>query len=99
MVNTGTIENQTRSNATKAVKMTLTESGEYLGVVDGIAAKDMDKTVYVAAMYTCNGVPFATNVIAYSLGRYCETIAANGDAFGAATAVYGYYAANYFANH
>ena len=91
------VDQLSAENATGTVAMV--QDGKYwFAAVDGIAAKDMDKTVYVAAMYTCNGVPFATNVIAYSLGRYCETIAANGDAFGAATAVYGYYAANYFAD-
>lgn len=88
----------TAENATGTIQMV--RDGKYwFAAVEGIAAKDMDKTVYVAAVYTTNGLPFATNVIAYSLGRYCETIASNGDAFGAATAVYGYYAANYFANN
>lgn len=92
------VDTLTAENATGTMQM-VQDGAYWFAAVEGIAAKDMDKTVYVAAVYTTNGLPFATNVIAYSLGRYCETIAANGDAFGAATAVYGYYASNYFANN
>ena len=85
------------NNATGLVKMT--QDGDcWTACVDGIAAKDMDKTIYVAAIYRSNGTVYTTSVIAYSLGRYCETIAANGNEFGAATAVYGYYAKAYFNN-
>ena len=57
----------------------------------------MDETVYVAAVYTSNGVSYPTNIVSYSLGLYCKTLANGGNAFGAATAVYGYYAKAYFA--
>ena len=50
----------------------------------------------MAAIYRSGGTVYTTKVIPYSLGRYCESIAANGNAFGAATAVYGYYAKAYF---
>ena len=63
---------------------------------NGIAAKDMDETVYVAAAYTFNGTTYYSSVISYSLGKYCETIATDADSIGAATAVYGYYAKAYF---
>jgi hypothetical protein len=32
------------------------------------------------------------------LGKYCQTVAQQGNALGMAAAVYGYYAANYFNN-
>ena len=85
----------TASNATG--KITMKQDGSDWGAaVEGIAAKSVDETIYVAAVYTSNGVSYPTNVIAYSLGQYCKTIAANGEAFGAATAVYGYYAKAFF---
>jgi hypothetical protein len=86
----------TPENATGVI--TMAQDGSNWGAaVEGIAAKSIDETIYVAGFYTSNGVSYPTSVIAYSLGKYCETIAANGEAFGAATAVYGYYAKAYFA--
>jgi len=84
------------SNATGQISMTY-DGESWHGAVEGIAAKEIDQPIYVVAYYKSNGVTHTTSVIAYSLGRYCESIAANGNAFGAATAVYGYYAKAYFA--
>ena len=84
----------TASNATGSMKMT--SGGQYWGSVSGIAAKEIDETVYVAVVYNSDGETLCSGVIAYSLGKYCENLAANGNAFGAATAVYGYYAKVYF---
>ncbi len=86
----------TAENATGVLYMTQ-DGSDWGAAVEGIAAKDMDSTIYVAAVYTSNGTSYPTNVISYSLGQYCKTVAANGEAFGAATAVYGYYAKAYFA--
>ena len=86
----------TAQNATGVLTMVNDGNGNWGAAVEGIAAKDMDSTIYVAGIYTSNGVSYPTNVIAYSLGNYCKTVAANGEAFGAATAVYGYYAKGYF---
>ena len=92
----------TKDNATAAMDMTLAGTNSYYGVVDGIAAKEMDETVFVAGVYTVDGVEYTTGIIAYSLGKYCETVAAKDtstqQAFAQATAVYGYYAKEYFAN-
>ena len=86
----------TAENATGVI--TMTQDGSNWGAaVAGIAAKAIDETVYVAAIYTSNGVSYPTSVISYSLGNYCKTIATNGEVFGAATAVYGFYAKAYFA--
>jgi len=85
------------SNATGSVKMTST-TGVYTNAIEGIAAKAIDEPVFIAAVYTNGGTSYYTPVIGYSLGAYCKNIAANGNAFGAATAVYGYYAKAYFAN-
>ena len=93
-------EQLTTDNAIASMEM-VDNGGVFWGVVAGIAAKEIDETVYVSGVYTCNGVTYSTGVIAYSLGRYCESIAGNdgsaAQGLGAATAVYGYYAENYFA--
>jgi hypothetical protein len=74
-------------------------NGDYFAPISGIAPKDLDKTFYVAGVYTdANGNTHCTGVIAYSLSRYCMNNAngSMGD-LSQATAMYGYYADNYFA--
>jgi hypothetical protein len=87
----------TADNASSAV---MTEqNGTWFASVSGIAPKDLDKTYYVAGVYTDeSGNPCCTGVIAYSLSRYCMNNANNSmGALAQATAMYGYYANNYFA--
>ena len=90
----------TAENATITMDM-VSNGGRFWGEVAGIAAKEIDQTIFVSGVYSSNGVTYSTGIISYSLGRYCETIAANNGSdaqmLGAATAVYGYYAENYFA--
>ena len=92
--------NLTTANASGVVDMALNGSA-YQGTVEGIAAKEIDNTIYVAGVYTCGGVTYTTGVLPYSLGEYCRDRIANGSAgmqaFATATAVYGYYAKQYFA--
>ena len=87
----------TPANATG--KIALTADTDYCGVVENIAAKDLDGTIYVAAGYNADSTTYCTGVIAYSIGSYCVS-QANGSTtmkpFAAAAAVYGYYAKNYF---
>ncbi|MBQ3215545.1 MAG: hypothetical protein IJB11_05435, partial [Oscillospiraceae bacterium] len=79
-------------------KISMSKDGDkWFGVIEGIAAKEIDQTYYTAGIYTVGSTTYYSPVIAYSLGNYCETVAASGEAFGAATAVYGYYAKAYFA--
>ena len=85
----------TTSNATGVITMQK-DGNDWGATVEGIAAKSMDETIHVAALYTSNGVTYPSGVISYSLGKYCQTIANSGEAFGAAAAVYGYYAKAYF---
>ena len=77
-------------------------AGKYVGTVFDIPAKEIDKTVFVAGVYDCDGVAYSTGVIAYSLAAYCQDRIANGSEtmkeFAADTIVYGYYAKTYFAN-
>ena len=89
----------TKENATKAIPMTLTESGEYLGVADGIAAKELDKAVYASFVYSDGTTEHCGGVVAYTIGLYCKSQAAQTGALAdlaAATAVYGYYAKQLF---
>ena len=89
----------TAANAT-AVTMTMGDDGRYFAPITGIAAKALDKTYYVAAVYTdTSGNLRSTGIIAYSLSKYCMGKAVAGNAMeglAAATAIYGYYAAQYF---
>ena len=89
----------TKTNATKAVKMTLTETGEYLGVVDGIAAKDLDKAIYVTFVYSDGTTEHCGGVIGYTIGLYCKSQASKTGTLAElskACAVYGYYAKQLF---
>ncbi len=93
----------TPGNATGSMAMEPTGgTNEYWGAVSDIAAKRLDETIYVTAVYTAGGTTYCTGVIAYHIGRYCQGIAANDSSamqdLAAATATYGYYAKNYFAS-
>ena len=87
----------TPENAGGSLVMT-SATDVYTAAVEGIAAKAIDEPVYIAARYTNGGTTYYTPVIGYSLGTYCKNLATNGNTFGAATAVYGYYAKAYFAD-
>lgn len=78
---------------------TMTGLNSYGAAVKQIAAKDMDSTVYVAAVYSSNGETYCSGVIAYSLGAYCDSQATGNSSissFAEAAAVYGAYAKSYF---
>ena len=90
-------------NASGAIEMSATDvANRYWACIDGIAAKEMDKTIFVGGTYTSGGVTYSTGVMNYSMGKYCDTIATKDaseqQALAQATAVYGYYAKNYFQN-
>ena len=88
-----------RENATKAISMTLTESGEHMATVDGIAAKDLDKAVYVSFVYSDGTTDHCGGVLGYTIGMYCKTqVAKTGtlSELAKACAVYGYYAKQLF---
>ena len=86
------------SNAIATSKCTF-DGTYYMGVVEGIAAKEVDETFYCAAVYTgTDGNAYVSGVIAYSLGYYLEN-QANGTKmpdFAKATGVYAYYAKTLF---
>ena len=92
----------TEDNATAKITMkTAANPGEYIGSYAGIAAKQIDETVFVAGVYESNGVRYSSPVITYSLGSYCkdqiESGSATMKAFSEATVVYGDCAETYFA--
>ena len=90
----------TGNNASAVVVMD-ENNGVYWGQVEGIAAKALDDTYYVAGIYTdTNGNTYCTGVIAYSLSKYCMNNAKPGkdmQELASNTAMYGYYAKLYFA--
>ena len=94
------VEVLTEENATAEVVMTKGGT-QYAGAYEGIAAKQIGETVFVAGVYTVDGVRYSSPVISYSLGQYCKEQIAGGSetmkAFAMETVVYGYYAEAYFA--
>lgn len=76
--------------------------GRYSATVAGIAAKDINKPLYVCAVYSDGaGNRYSTGILPYSLGLYCGNQATGGSAemqpIAQAIGVYGYYAMTYFA--
>ncbi len=91
----------TPENATGTMDMVAVSGNQYWSQVSGIAAKEVDQTYFVAGVYELDGVTYTTGILAYSLGKYCAKLAAGTteqQALSAATAVYGYYAKEYFTN-
>ena len=92
----------TASNATGSTTMVAGSDGRYWAQVSGIAAKQIDETFYVCAVYSSGSSTYRTGIVAYSLSKYCMNNASGSDAAMAelakATAVYGYHAETYFAN-
>ena len=88
----------TAENATAAIPM-VSENGEYHATVEGIAAKDLSRGVYVAFVYYDGTAIYSSGILAYSIGTYCATQATGTGAtadLAKATAVYGYYANELF---
>ena len=87
----------TAQNATGSVAMKTGEPNSVWAPVCGLAAKQLDETVYVAAVYEYNGVLYSSGVIPYTISRYCMNHAHGvmGE-LAQATAMYGYYAQRYF---
>jgi hypothetical protein len=85
------------SNATGTMLLQSDENGIFYAPIAGIAAKELDDTIYVAATYTIGGETFCTGVIPYSISTYCMKHAnGNMGQLAQATAMYGYYAESYF---
>lgn len=92
-------EELTADNATGVLWMQALADGSYQAAVTGIAAKDLDNTIYVACVYSDGQAEYCSGVLAYSIGTYCSSQAVKTGPlaeFAAATAVYGYYAKQMF---
>ena len=73
--------------------------GYYTAAYEGLAAKELDETIYVVAVSTSGGEEYTTEVIAYRLATYCNSASSKGTvykALGEATVVYSYYAKIFF---
>ena len=94
------VDQLTLENSSEVITMTASGANAYTGRVTGIAAKNMEDTVYVCGVYESNGVTYRTGVLAYSVAAYMESIAANGSgnsqAMAQACAVYGWAAKCHF---
>lgn len=89
----------TAENASSILEMFELEQGSYQAVVEGIAAKELDHTVFVSVVYTYGEQQYCSGVINYHIGAYCVAQAKLSTAIqelAAKTAVYGYYAKAYF---
>jgi hypothetical protein len=77
-------------NSAKLYKMQIAE----------IAAKELQDGYVMCAVYQIGSSTYCTKVVSYSVGAYCNTMAARDNVTMAdlakATAVYGHYAAKYF---
>lgn len=89
----------TADNASGFINMEGEGTDQYRGDIEGIAAKDLSKAVYVAAVYCDGTTTWTSGVLGYSIGAYCGSLATKGGTMAdlaMATAVYGYHAKIYF---
>jgi hypothetical protein len=77
------------------------ENGVFTAAIDQIPAKELNSGIYVAGGYSSGGVSYCTGVLPYSIGAFCVSQANTGNELmkplAQSIAVYGYYAAAYFA--
>jgi hypothetical protein len=87
-------------NCTDSFAMSMGNNGAYWAAVKDIAAKNIDRTIYVCAVYESEGEVYCSGLIAYSLGQYCVRRAADDASLmqdlARNTVVYGYYAKQFF---
>lgn len=70
----------------------------YFVCSENIVAKDMDKTVYVAAAYESNGNALCSGILPYSIASYCKSPSADVQSLATAAGIYGSVAKTYFGN-
>lgn len=89
----------TEENATGVIEMTAT-GDEFKCKFKDIAAKEMDNLIYIGAVYEADGQTWCSGIRPYSISIYCARKAADASSavqeLAKATAVYGYYANDYF---
>ena len=88
----------TLGNADGCIEMQ--QDGDYYyALYEGLAAKEIDDTVYAIAIYESEGIQFTTGVMSYSLAQYCRNAVTNSTIAAdlcKATSLYCYYAKIYF---
>jgi hypothetical protein len=91
------VDELTVENANGFVDTTMNGS-YYQGIYAGIAAKDIDKTVYVMAVYQSEGETCMSGIVSYSIEQFCRSQASRGTVNAPmceALTVYSYYAKIY----
>ena len=91
------VDELTVENANGFVDTTMNGS-YYQGIYAGIAAKDIDKTVYVMAVYQSEGETCMSGIVSYSIEQFCRSQASRGTVNAPmceALTVYSYYAKLY----
>ena len=93
------VDDLTVENASGTIALAGNGMEQYRGDIEGIAAKNLDQAVYVAAVYSDGTNTWTSGVLGYSIGTYCGSLATKGGdiaGLAMATAVYGYHAKLYF---
>ena len=85
----------TYDNADKIVEVG-TKDGTYTATSDEIIARQLDQTLYVAAVYRSYGETYCSGVLPYSIAAYCQKPPAGVQALATAAAVYGCAAKQFF---
>jgi hypothetical protein len=91
------VDEMTLENADGSVATTMNGS-YYQGIYEGIAAKDIDKTVYVMAVYQSEGETCMSGIVSYSIEQFCRSQANRGTVNAPmceALTIYSYYAKLY----
>jgi hypothetical protein len=92
------VDELTLENADGSMAMAMNGSF-YQGTVSGIAAKDLDKTVYVLAVFESDGETCMSGITSYSIEQYCRNQVASGtknQAMCEALTIYSYFTKVYF---
>ena len=91
------VEELTLQNADGSVETTVS-GGIYTGIYEGIAAKDIDRTVYVLAVYESEGETCMSGIVSYSIEQFCRSQVSRGTVNAPmceALTIYSYYAKLY----
>jgi hypothetical protein len=85
----------TYDNADKIVEVG-TKDGTYTATSDEIIARQLDQTLYVAAVYQYDGETYCSGVLPYSIAAYCQKPPVGVQALATAAAIYGCTAKQFF---
>ena len=91
------VEELTLENADGSVE-TIVNNGFYTGIYEGIAAKDIDRTVYVLAVYESDGETCMSGIVSYSIEQFSRSQVSRGTVNAPmceALTIYSYYAKLY----